>query len=126
MLQEVQGHIAQADIDPGAATPWLRVREGVLCPTPGAGVALKRVFNPFDWHLRHYRTAAPGAAQGAGNNVRGVQSLADRSKSHICGSTSGAAAGSGGDEVRRHTQLFCSSLPQCMSSAYSLACSRAY
>ncbi len=108
-MQEVQGHIAQADIDPGAATPWLRVREGVLCPTPGAGVALKRVFNPFDWQLRHYRTAGPAAAQAAvANHSR--QSLADRSKSHICGSTSGAAAGSGGDEARQFSfffSLFC-------------------
>ncbi len=60
--------------------------------------ALRRVFKPFDWHLRHYKSAtgsadAPAAA-GAPN-----QALASRSKSHMYGSTSGAAAGSGGDEV---------------------------
>ena len=99
-MQEVQGHIAQADIDPGAATPWLRIRDGELCPTPGAGVTMKRVFNPFDWQLRHYRTAAPASAAAAGGGGRVSQSLMDRSKSHISGSTSGAAAGSGGDEAR--------------------------
>lgn len=88
-------------MDPGAATPWLRVREGVLCPTPGAGVSMKRVFNPFDWQLRHYRTAAkPGGSAAAAQLPSGRQSLADRSKSHVFGSTSGAAAGSGGDEAR--------------------------
>lgn len=96
-MQEVQGHIAQADIDPGAATPWLRVRDGELCTTPGAGMTMKRVFNPFDWQLRHYRTAVSVAAASGG---RSSQSLMDRSKSHISGSTSGAAAGSGGDEAR--------------------------
>ena len=66
--------------------------------------ALRRVFNPFDWHLRHYKGAAPaGAAPAAGGGNAGAQTLAGRSKSHIYGSTSGAAAGSGGDEVR---QLF--------------------
>ena len=64
--------------------------------------ALRRVFNPFDWHLRHYKAAA--AASGGNGDVAGAglpaQSLASRSKSHIYGSTSGAAAGSGGDEVR--------------------------
>jgi hypothetical protein len=96
-LQEVQGHISQADVDPGACTPWLRVQDGLLCPTPGGGASVKRVFSPFDWHLRHYRSAATAAAQDG--FAAAPQSLVGRSKSHMYGSTSGAAAGSGGDEV---------------------------
>lgn len=104
-MQEVQGHISQTDIDPGASTAWLRVQEGTLSATPGVGVSMRRVFNPFDWHLRHYSTAAQGTPQNGRAGHAASQSLVDRSKSHIYGSTSGAAAGSGGDEVET-TSLF--------------------
>jgi hypothetical protein len=35
MDQEVQGHIAQTDIDPGALAAWLCIQDGVLSPSPG-------------------------------------------------------------------------------------------
>ena len=73
---------------------------GLACPHAGV-TALRRVFNPFDWHLRHYKAAA-SSSNGDTPVAAGLptgQSLASRSKSHIYGSTSGAAAGSGGDEV---------------------------
>ena len=57
-MQEVQGHIAKTDIDPGASTAWLAIEKDLLCSTPGSGVSLKRVFNPFDWNLRIYNAAA--------------------------------------------------------------------
>lgn len=56
--QEVQGHIAKTDIDPGASPAWLAIESDLLCNTPGSGVALKRVFKPFDWNLRIYNSAA--------------------------------------------------------------------
>ena len=56
-MQEVQGHIAKTDIDPGASAAWLAIEEDLLCSTPGSGVSLKRVFNPFDWNLRIYNAA---------------------------------------------------------------------
>ena len=57
-MQEVQGHIAKTDIDPGASPAWLAIESDLLCSTPGSGVALKRVFKPFDWNLRIYNSAA--------------------------------------------------------------------
>ena len=57
-LQEVQGHIAKTDIDPGASTAWLAIENDLLCSSGGSGVALRRVFKPFDWNLRIYNSAA--------------------------------------------------------------------
>lgn len=68
MLQEVQGHIAKTDIDPGASAAWLAIDNNLLCSTPGSGVSLKRVFNPFDWHLRIYQSATIANAPPTGQS----------------------------------------------------------
>jgi len=38
---QVQGHVAQTDIDPGAAVEWLRLADGQLRPPLSAGVTLR-------------------------------------------------------------------------------------
>ena len=67
-MQEVQGHIAKTDIDPGASPAWLAIESDLLCSTPGSGVALKRVFKPFDWNLRIYNSAAIANAMPKGGD----------------------------------------------------------
>ena len=89
-LQEVQGHIAKTDIDPGASTAWLAIENDLLCSTPGSGVVLKRVFNPFDWNLRIYNSAAIANAPPSGRRPSLYQpcaspaTLEQACKSHFC------------------------------------------
>lgn len=89
-LQEVQGHIAKTDIDPGASTAWLPIENDLLCSTPGSGVALKRVFNPFDWNLRIYNSATIANAPPSGRSLSHYQPCASPAmleqayKSHFC------------------------------------------
>lgn len=37
----MQGHVAQTDIDPGAAPEWLRIADDQLLPSPNAGITLR-------------------------------------------------------------------------------------
>ena len=41
LLLQVQGHVAQTDIDPGAAPEWLRIADDQLLPSPNAGITLR-------------------------------------------------------------------------------------
>jgi hypothetical protein len=66
--QEVQGHIAKTDIDPGASAAWLAIENDALCSTAGSGIALKRVFKPFDWNLRIFNSAAVADAPPNGES----------------------------------------------------------
>ena len=66
--QEVQGHIAKTDIDPGASAAWLAIENDALCSTVGSGIALKRVFNPFDWNLRIFNSAVVADAPPNGES----------------------------------------------------------
>ncbi|KAK9827699.1 hypothetical protein WJX81_001629 [Elliptochloris bilobata] len=91
-MHEVQGHVAQTDIDPGAAPEWLRVADSQLLPSPTAGITLRRVFNPFSWELRRF-TAMPAEALAAATTP--PASPAMRRSSSGCGAHEVA-----GEEVR--------------------------
>ncbi|KAK9806263.1 hypothetical protein WJX72_007766 [[Myrmecia] bisecta] len=74
-LDQVQAHVAQTDIDPDADTAWLRIQQDTLLPSPGGGVSLRRVANPFRLQLSIAKTsssAAHAAAAGSDASAAGT------------------------------------------------------
>ncbi|KAL0047867.1 hypothetical protein WJX82_001975 [Trebouxia sp. C0006] len=59
-LDQVQAHVAQTEVDPGAAVAWLRVTDAGMEALPTGSQLIRRVFDPFKIQLRISQSAGTG------------------------------------------------------------------
>ncbi|KAL0030048.1 hypothetical protein WJX79_003167 [Trebouxia sp. C0005] len=60
-LDQVQAHVAQTEVDPGAAVAWLRVTDAGMEASPTGSQLIRRVFDPFKIQLRISQSAGTGS-----------------------------------------------------------------
>ncbi|KAL0027199.1 hypothetical protein WJX77_002651 [Trebouxia sp. C0004] len=60
-LDQVQAHVAQTEVDPGAAVAWLCVTDAGMEASPTGSQLIRRVFDPFKIQLRISQSAGAGS-----------------------------------------------------------------